>query len=61
MEGWNYFFGLLEEPIALGGLTMHPPFPPILLQKNDHPPPFSLAKYRIHLDSNLKQEHIDLF
>ena len=35
---------VLQEPIALRGLIMHPPFPLIPLQKNDHPHHFSLAK-----------------
>ena len=39
---------------------MHPPFPPILFQKNDDPSPFPLAKERIHMDSNLKEELTDL-
>ena len=33
------FFDLLQEPSARRGLTMHPPFPPILFQKSDYPPP----------------------
>ena len=40
---------------------MHSPLPPILLQKSDHPLPFSLVKWRIHMDSNLKEELTDLF
>ena len=35
---------------------MYAPFLPILLQKNDHLPPFSLAKYRIHMEYHLKEE-----
>ena len=35
---------------------MYPPFLPTLLQKNDHLPPFSLAKYRIHMENHLKEE-----
>ena len=61
MEGWKYFFGLLWKPIDPGGITMHPPFTPISIQKNDHPPPFRLAKKRIHKDSNLKEELTNLF
>ena len=55
------FFGLLQKPIALWGLTMHPPFPTILFQKSDHTHSFSLAKYRIHVDGNLKEQLTDLF
>ena len=40
---------------------MHPPPPPILLQKNDLLSLFSLTKKRIHMDSHLKEEHTDLF
>ena len=40
---------------------MHPPPPPILLQKNELLSLFSLAKKRIHMDSHLKEEHTDLF
>ena len=39
-----------------------PPFlSPILFRKNNHPPPFSLAKYKIHMDSHFKEAVTDLF
>ena len=40
---------------------MHSPSPQFLIQRNGLPPPFNLAKKRIHMESHLKEELTDLF
>ena len=40
---------------------MQSPSLPILLQKNDLPPPFDLAKKRIQMDAHLKEKLTNLF
>ena len=40
---------------------MPPPSPPILPQKNGLPPPFSMAKKRMQMDTRLKEELTNLF